>query len=60
MDVEPDSKKGAASDDSDPRLDFLERYVTKSLRLKSDKWQKMLSIEDYKVLLEIIIHSNYL
>lgn len=36
---------------ADPRLDFLFDYVTRSLKIKMDKWQKMFLVEDYKNLL---------
>ena len=36
---------------SDQRLSFVMQYVMKSLKIKSDKWEKMKSIEDNEVLL---------
>lgn len=33
-------------EDADPRLDYLASYVTKTFRMKYDKWQKMLMTED--------------
>lgn len=33
-------------EDNDPRLEFLSSYVTKTFRIKSDKWQKLLMSDD--------------
>lgn len=35
--------------EEDPRLEFITSYLLKSLRLKSDKWQKLMGTEDNKV-----------
>lgn len=35
--------------DGDPRLEFISNYATKSLRLKSDKWPKMVGNEEHMV-----------
>lgn len=40
-------KKGG--DDEDERFEFLLSYLTKSYRLKQDKWNKMIATEEYKV-----------
>lgn len=44
-------KKGGGGGDSeeDPRLDFISEYLTKTMRLKSDKWPKMIGNEEYRV-----------
>ena len=34
--------------DSDPRLQFIESYTQKTLKVKSDKWAKLLSMEELK------------
>ncbi|KAL1493068.1 hypothetical protein ABEB36_011203 [Hypothenemus hampei] len=34
----------------DQRLEFLGAYVKKSLKLKAEKWTRMLSVEDYKAM----------
>lgn len=34
--------------DSDPRFDYIGSYVTKSLRLKPEKWTRVLSTDEYK------------
>lgn len=36
------------------RLDFIRRYVLKSLKLKEDKWEKLLSSEDNEVLRDFL------
>lgn len=38
-----DDKK---KEDSDPRIDYISSYVTKTFRLKSDKWQKLMMSDD--------------
>ena len=35
----------------DQRLEFAKQYVLKSMKMKSDKWDKMKSIEDNEVIL---------
>jgi len=35
----------------DLRLDFIFEYITRSLKIKSDKWMKMLVTEEYKAIL---------
>lgn len=42
-------KDQQATDDEDPRLDFLLNYMIKSYRLKQDKWNKMIAIPENKV-----------
>lgn len=42
-----DSKK--KEDDEDDRLEFLLNYLTKSYRLKQEKWNKMIAIDENKV-----------
>lgn len=41
--------KKQVSEDEDERLDFLLNYLTKSMRMKQEKWNKMIVIEDFKV-----------
>lgn len=41
--------KVAEGDDEDPRLEFLLMYLTKSLRMKQEKWTKMMQAEENKV-----------
>lgn len=38
-----DDKK---KEDADPRIDYISSYVTKTFRLKSDKWQKLMMSDD--------------
>lgn len=35
--------------DDDPRYEYLCEYLTKTMRLKSDKWPKMIGNEEYRV-----------
>ena len=45
-DADRAASASASSEDVDPRLDFLSDYVSKSLRVKLEKWQKMMSSAD--------------
>lgn len=45
----PEKKKGGEGDDEDSRLEFLLAYLTKSLRMKQEKWTKMMQLEENKV-----------
>lgn len=40
-------KKG--QDDEDPRLEFFLNYLVKSIKLKQDKWNKMMATDEYRV-----------
>lgn len=42
-------KEGQKDDDEDDRLEFLLNYLTKSYRLKQEKWNKMITIDENKV-----------
>lgn len=42
-------KEGQKDDDEDERLEFLLNYLTKSYRLKQEKWNKMIIIDENKV-----------
>lgn len=33
-------------EDADPRLEFINSYVTKTFRIKSDRWQKLMLSDD--------------
>lgn len=41
--------KIAEGDDEDVRLEFLLAYLTKTLRMKQEKWTKMMQAEENKV-----------
>lgn len=43
-----DQTGGAYEPGADPRLDFLFEYLTRSLKIKMDKWQKLVMSEDYR------------
>lgn len=47
----PDDKKEEKKKDdgSDERIEFILNYLAKAIRLKSDKWAKMIQTEEYKV-----------
>lgn len=34
---------------NDSRADFFASYVMKSMRIKSDKWQKLIATDEYRV-----------
>ena len=42
----PPASAAASAEDVDPRLDFLSDYISKSLRVKLEKWQKMMTSAD--------------
>ena len=42
----PPASGSASTEDVDPRLDFISDYISKSLRVKLEKWQKMMSASD--------------
>ena len=42
----------------DKRLEFAKQYVLKSLKIKSDKWDKMKSIEDNETLLNEFLENS--
>lgn len=44
MSEEPKPKKK-----EDPRVDIISNYVLKTMRLKAEKWQKLMSTEELKV-----------
>jgi hypothetical protein len=48
-----EKKEAAAEDEPDPRLDFMFNYLQRSVRLKPDKWSKLLGNKESSV-------SNYL
>lgn len=43
-------KKEEERKEDDERLEFIYRYLVLSRKLKADKWVKMLTNEEYKVL----------
>lgn len=45
-----DEKKKDDKDDSeDARLEFLLNYLTKSYKMKQEKWNKMMGTDEYRV-----------
>ncbi len=46
-----DNSGGAYEPGADPRLDFIFDYLTRSLKIKMDKWQKLVMQEDYRLVL---------
>lgn len=48
-DAESENKGTAAEDEEDPRLEFMFNYLQTSLRLKSDKWAKLLGNKESAV-----------
>jgi dynein heavy chain len=43
---------------NDARIEFMAVYILKTLKLKSDKWNKMYAIEDNKVLIQEFVDKN--
>lgn len=37
--------------ESDPRLSFIGNYVQKALKLKTEKWTKVLTVTEYRMLI---------
>lgn len=52
-DEDKTKKKDKTEDDEDERLEFILNYLTKSMRMKQEKWNKMITIEEYKVSITI-------
>lgn len=44
-----DKKKKEEQEEVDMRLEFMLNYLIKAMRLKQEKWNKMLLVEDNKV-----------
>lgn len=47
----PDDKKDdkKKEDGSDERFEYIQNYLSKAIRLKSDKWAKMIQTDEYRV-----------
>lgn len=48
-DAETENKGTTAEDEEDPRLEFMFSYLQTSLRLKPDKWAKLLGNKESSV-----------
>jgi hypothetical protein len=48
-DAKSETKGTAVEDEEDPRLEFMFSYLQTSLRLKPDKWAKLLGNKDSAV-----------
>lgn len=47
--------------ETDSRLDFIGNYVQKALKLKSEKWTRLLSVSEYRtVVYEFLENRNIL
>jgi hypothetical protein len=46
-----DDKK---KEDTDPRLDYISSYVTKTFRIKLDKWQKLMASDDKVTMITMV------
>jgi len=44
-----DKKKDDKDDAEDARLEFLLNYLTKSYKMKQEKWNKMMGTDEYRV-----------
>ena len=50
--------EGVEGGEKDPRIEFLENFTLKSLRLKSDKWSRLLISDEMRnFLLRFIDHT---
>ena len=50
--------EGGEGGEKDPRIEFLENFTLKSLRLKSDKWSRLLISDEMRnFLLRFIDHT---
>ena len=50
---------GPAAPVVDQRLEFMSHVIQKSLRLKPDRWAKVLSVEEYKkMIMEFLDHAE--
>lgn len=49
MGDEKKEKKGDEEDDVDARLEYLMNYLMKSMKIKPDRWVKMMALEENKV-----------
>lgn len=47
-------KKGDADEGEDPRLEFLLNYLTRSYKLKQEKWNKMIAIDENRVSVKLV------
>lgn len=55
----PYSGGGCLPLSNDARLEFITSYTLTSLRLKHDKWHKMMATQEYQVKLCIFMYKNY-
>ena len=54
-----EAEAGPAAPIVDQRLEFLSHVIQKSLRLKPDRWVKVLSVEEYrKMIMEFLDHAE--
>lgn len=42
-------KKKDDEDEEDPRLEFLFNYLSKSMKIKQERWNKLLATEEFHV-----------
>ena len=54
----PPASASASTEDVDPRLDFLSDYISKSLRVKLEKWQKMMTSSDTRTIIMDFIDKD--
>lgn len=51
--------KKNADDDEDPRLVYISSYLLRSMKLKNDKWNKLMNTDEYVVSSFILIMFTY-
>lgn len=47
-----------ATIEADCRLDFIGTYVQKTLKLKSEKWTRLLSVAEYRTIIDEFLESE--
>lgn len=50
---------GSSTSNQDPRLDFIGSYAVKSLKLKPEKWSRVLTVEEHRTTLRDFLDKPY-
>lgn len=54
-----ENKKEKLPEPEDVRIEFILNYVMKSMRIKIEKWSKLMSTNEYKVILFFHFYNNF-
>lgn len=49
--------EGTSSSNQDPRFDFIGSYAVKSLKLKPEKWTRVLGVEEHRATLTDFVNT---